>query len=75
VTAAISVGAQNDWLFLSLSTSLSPFAFAPEEQGSLEEGKARVVATFGGRVLEDDLIYRAGTNSHGQAGLRGSAYF
>lgn len=46
----ISVGAQNDWLFLSPSTSLSPFALAPEEQGSLEEGKVRVVATFGGRV-------------------------
>jgi len=27
---------------------------APEEQGSLEEGKARVVASFGGRIY---LIY------------------
>ena len=40
----------------------SPFAFVfvPEEQGSLEEGKARVVATFGGRIYhrtQDDLIY------------------
>jgi hypothetical protein len=35
---------------LSPSTPLSPFAFTPEEQGSLDEGKARVVATFGGRV-------------------------
>jgi hypothetical protein len=29
---------------------LLPFAFDPEEQGSLEEGKARIVATFGGRI-------------------------
>jgi hypothetical protein len=29
---------------------LLPFAFAPEEQGSLEEGKARVV---GGRIYHE----------------------
>lgn len=35
--------------------------FAPEEQGSLEEGKTRVVATLGGRIYHAgrrfDLLY------------------
>jgi hypothetical protein len=46
----MSVGAQNDWLFLPVPSPFRPSAFAPEEQGSLDERKTRVVATFGGRV-------------------------